>query len=62
MDSEIRKIEIAEHADMAARRTVETGEVEMNPHPEGTPAHREWHATYLRRLLAWSAPECEASA
>lgn len=62
MDAAIRKIELAEHADMAARRTVETGEVEPNPHPEGTTAHRDWKVAYERFLVAHSAADMERSA
>lgn len=62
MDCAIRPITIAEQADAAARRTVQTGEVQPNPHPEGTDAHRQWKAAFERLLLAHSLPDVEASA
>lgn len=62
MDAPIRSITIAEHADIAARRTAETGEIQPNPHEQGTTEHAQWKVAYERQLLRHTAPECQGSA
>lgn len=62
MDSAIRRMTIAEEADAAARRTVETGELERNPYPKDSAEYRAWRASFERSLLVHTAPECERSA
>jgi hypothetical protein len=62
MDAPIRSITIAEHADIAARCTAETGEIQPNPHEKGTAENAAWKAAYERNLLKHTAPECEGSA
>lgn len=59
-DTSIRRIEIAEQAEQAARRFVETGEPELNPH-EGTENAQVWRSLFERWLLALTAPETEGS-
>ena len=62
MDTPIRPITVAEQAEAAARRTVETGEREPNPH-QGTANEQRWRSGYERWLLQLSAVEgTEASA
>jgi hypothetical protein len=60
--NEIQPIGIAESADLAARRCVETGEAQPNPHERGTDEFKQWKAAYERFLLRHSSPESEASA
>lgn len=57
-DTSIRRVTIAEQADLAARRTAETGEIQPNPH-EGTQHATEWKCAYERFLLLHTLPECE---
>lgn len=56
-DLSIRPITIAEHAEMAAARTAESGVIEANPHPLGSVEHSRWKAAYCRFLLLHTAPE-----
>lgn len=60
-DPSIRRVTIAEQANLAAQRTAQTGEIERNPH-EGTPDAGEWQRAYERYLLLHTMPESEASA
>lgn len=60
-DLSIRRTTIAEQADAAARRFVQTHTPEQNPH-EGTPDAPVWKAAFERFLLLHSLPEAEASA
>lgn len=60
-DLPIRRITIAEQADLAAWRFAETGEPEINPH-EGTEDGPVWRAAFLRQLLRHTAPQAEGSA
>jgi hypothetical protein len=53
---------IAEDADRAAQRCVQSGAEQPNPHPEGTEAAACWRNAYLRYLLLHSTPHAEASA
>lgn len=63
MDHHIRPITIAEQADLAARRFIDTGEPEVNPHEAGSPAAVEWKRRYEIALLRLTAPaDAEACA
>lgn len=53
---------IAQQADEAARRFVQTGRQEWCPYPFGSEAAAAWKASFERYLLQHSAPESEASA
>lgn len=55
-DTSIRPVTVAEQAEAAARRFVESGEPEQNPH-KGTPAEAKWRSSYERWLLALTAPQ-----
>lgn len=60
-DTSIRRVTIAEQAELAARRFIETGEPQPNPHA-GTADEQAWRSAFERNLLALSAPEAEGSA
>lgn len=61
-DFSIRRVTIAEQAEAAARRFIETGERQDNPH-RGTPDERTWQFLFLRWCDAIQLAECtEASA
>lgn len=54
-DLSIRSKEfIREEARRAAKRTVETGQVESNPYDSQIAAAWVWHSEYALRLLAYS--------
>jgi hypothetical protein len=55
-DTSIRRVSLAEQAEAAARRFVETGEPEPNPH-KGTDDEQPWRSLYERWLLALTADE-----
>jgi hypothetical protein len=55
----IRPITLAESAQMAAARTVETGEIAQNPHA-GTDDAQAWRSAYECELLRVSAEQGEA--
>lgn len=57
MSDPIRAISLAESADLAARRAVETQEPQPNPHPAGSTEALQWHSAYCRYLLLHGAPE-----
>lgn len=61
-DLSIRRVSIAEHAEIAARRFVETGEPQHNPHEGVLGDAQAWRSAYERYLLLHSVPEGEASA
>ncbi len=48
MDTCVRKVSIAEHAQHAALLAHTTFENQPNPHPVGTVDHAEWEAAYRR--------------
>lgn len=52
--NEIRRVTIAESADIAAKRATETMTVEPNPHQLGTADYLEWHRHYCIAVLKWS--------
>ena len=58
-DTSIRRVTIAEQADLAARRAAETGEVEPNPHQD-TADQGEWQRAYERFLVLHSTGEVSA--
>lgn len=61
-DTSIRPVTIAEQAEAAARRFMETGEQQGNPHA-GTPHEQAWRSAYEVQILDLSdAAEKEASA
>jgi hypothetical protein len=60
-DHNIRKLTVAEQAQAAARRTVDSGVIEENPHV-GTQDGPDWKSAYERYMLQFSAPDAEASA
>lgn len=47
---------IAEDADRAAQRCVQTGIAQLNPHLYGTEAAAAWKCAYERFLVLHSAP------
>lgn len=53
-DLSIRLLTLAEEAEAAARRFVDTGEPQDNPH-RGTPDEQAWRSAYERWLLQLSA-------
>lgn len=63
MDTSITQVSIAELADLAARKAVETGEKQDNPFDPGTADHEEFHRRYCIANLRHSPlPGTEASA
>ena len=62
MDHTIRPITVAEQAEQAARRFVDTCEPQPNPHT-GTALEQRWRSLYDRWILQLSAEQdTEASA
>jgi hypothetical protein len=60
MDAPVRQIEIAEHAEHAARLAADTFEHQPNPHQAGTDDHRQWEAAYARYFEAFTTGEASA--
>lgn len=61
-DLSIRRMTIAEEAQAAARRFIQTKDAEPNPYV-GTDDEQVWRSAFERHLLALSAPEgCEGGA
>ena len=63
-DPILSRVAIAQDADLAAQRCVQTGVQQPNPHVEGTEAAACWRNAYFRYLLLHSAPhaDCEGGA
>jgi hypothetical protein len=59
-DLSIRRISIAEHAEMAALRSIESFEPVPNPHPEGSDDWKAWRAA-TNGFCFCTAPRIEES-
>jgi hypothetical protein len=60
-DTSIRRVTIAEQAQLAAAKFMETGEKPDNPHA-GTADEQAWRSAFERWLLALSAADVEGGA